>query len=115
MVKLYNSKKAAAATAHLFTNKDKPDYKAAGLDKKQAELANKLKDLKKPIVSFYIGDQTLLVQFLDKKGDQNQVLESARKAGAILASELKSHKITDITLSSDSTDLLLAYAEGLAL
>jgi leucyl aminopeptidase len=100
----------------LFTEEN-PDYKAIGLKKDDIELIGRLKEAKKPVIAFYRVQNFEFYQFLDKKPVAHQSLELARRAGAQLAAELKSHKIKEVVLRTDSkkTSILLAYAEGLAL
>jgi leucyl aminopeptidase len=115
-IKIADPSRKAITSSFLFT-KDKPDYTAAGLKKGDIEIISKLKDAKKPVVPFYRVQNFEFFQFIENKGGANQVLEAARRAGAMLAAELKSHKTADIILAADTKneEILLAYAEGLAL
>jgi leucyl aminopeptidase len=104
------------AKAVLFT-KENPDYDAAGLKKDDIALLKRFKEANKAVVPFYRMQSFEFFQFLDKNANIHKSIELARRAGAQLAAELRSHKIKEVILSSDSknADFVLAYAEGLAL
>ncbi|RYD77131.1 MAG: leucyl aminopeptidase family protein [Sphingobacteriales bacterium] len=101
----------------LITNKNKPDFSNFGFSKSEVQVAEKLQEAKKPIISFYGEKQNRYIQFAEDKGQKYLLLEAARKAGATLSNELKSLKYTEIQLQTDSEDaeIVLAYAEGLIL
>ena len=107
-----------ANRALLITEKNSIDHNKFGYNKDENALIEKLRAAKKPIISFYHENHTRYVQFTDaSEKEMFQQLEAARRAGAALVNEIRSLKLSDIYLETDSsnTDLLLAYAEGLAL
>jgi leucyl aminopeptidase len=119
MIKLQLAKnpQLTQAKAVLFT-KEEPGFVAAGLTTEEITLAERMKEAKKPVTSFYKAGHFEFVQFLEKKEQPAFfTLEAARKAGASLAGEVKSHKISEIILTTDAKNeaLLFAFAEGLAL
>jgi leucyl aminopeptidase len=82
----------------------------------QASAVAKFRSAKKALVPFFNGENALFVQMLEPKSEDYRNYESARKAGAALAAELKNAGIETISLNTDGSDaLLLAYTEGLAL
>jgi len=115
-LQLKDKSKLPAAMAFLFTN-EKPDFVAGGVAKEDIKLVERLKEAKKPVISIYKADKSDFFHFIESKPAAYQNLESARRAGAMLAGEVKSLKIKKITLATDakSADMLLAFAEGLAL
>jgi len=115
-LQLANQSQLPNAQAVLFTA-DKPDLASGNVPADEIELADRLREAKKPIISIFKNNKDLFLQFIELNPTGYLNLEAARKAGGILATELKSLKINSILLSTDSTDssLLLAYAEGLAL
>src|SRR5665213_709528 len=92
------------------------DYSIYDLNNEEIELLNMLREAQKPVISLFKQNKFLIFQFLEPKAEPFKTLEAARVAGANLAAELKSHKITRVSVSSDSEDdkISLAYAEGLA-
>lgn len=102
--------------ALLLTDKETA-WENLGFDKNEQAVIEKLREAKKPLVSFYKEKHNHYIQFLDTKEAGYLQLEGARKAGAALVSELRSFKLNEIYLQTNSSDqnILLAYAEGLAL
>ncbi len=107
----------AANTALLLTNKNSANYSVFGFDENEQAVIKRLTEAKKPVISFYKQAHNRYIQFADAEKAGYLQLEDARKAGAVLAGELRSFKAEEIYLQTDSSDtqILLAYAEGLAL
>lgn len=104
------------ARAYLVTD-PAADYHVFGLSTDDISTVNRLKEAKKNVITLYHGNETLFLQTLEIKPEKYQTLEAARVAGANLAADVKTNKISKISLGTDAadTDMVLAYAEGLAL
>ena len=111
-----DSKDLTASRAILITNEN-PDYSSLNLNPEETNTLQRIKEAKKSVISFYKGAGTDMFQFLEERPSKNANHESARVAGANLASELKSQNIQEITIGTDSkdNDVLICYAVGLAL
>ncbi len=111
-----NSSSATAAKA-ILTSNENFDINTFGLNSDELITVQRLKEAKKPVISLYRGGGMNSFQFLDSSQSRNKTLEAARTAGASLASELRNHDFSDITiaLAEKDNEILLCYATGLAL
>ena len=117
MVKLEIAKEnqSAEASADLFDKKTIKKNASTRLSAEEWNTSKKLNEAGKNLIGFYSQKQSRFIQFFESKNDLYQNLEAARKAGASLAGELQSSKIGSVILNAESPELLIAYAEGLAL
>ena len=106
----------AVPTAILITS-ETPDYKKLSLTKEELEIVSAQRKAKRSTILLFRNGVHFYLQFPEIKKETFKNLEAARNLGYTLSNELKSHNITDISLGSDSKDkdMMLAYAEGLAL
>ncbi len=72
----------------------------------------------KKLVTINRYDKLIIISILDKKDHNYQTLENARKAGDKVGSMANGHKLAKLVVARDSklsSDVMLAFAEGMAL
>lgn len=116
-LRITNEPAGTEVLAIIAAQKEELNYKSYAITKEEAKVIEKQKEAKRPLASIFRADNNIYVQFIDVTKERYLVLESARKAGSSLASEIRHYNTRQLTLASgiDDNEMLLAFAEGVFL